>query len=89
MLDLAPRSPAPFGDRVEYRIADVTNLDGAASRTQRQSSTTSRAAHHLDRTGLRRLLPAAARRLGAGRLVNLDHIGPASQAGPPATAGCA
>jgi SAM-dependent methyltransferase len=88
MLDLAQEKLAPFGDRVEYRIADMTDLDDAGLPDQADVITTSRAAHHLDLAGLAGLYQAAARRLAPGGwLVNLDHIGPASQAGPPATAG--
>ncbi len=88
MLDLAQEKLAPFGDRVEFRIADMTDLDGAGLPDEADVITTSRAAHHLDRDGLIGFHLAAARRLKPGGwLVNLDHIGPASQAGPPATAG--
>lgn len=88
MLDLAQEKLAPFGDRVEFRIADMTDLDGAGLPDEADVVTTSRAAHHLDRDGLISFHLAAARRLAPGGwLVNLDHIGPASQAGPPATAG--
>ena len=88
MLDLAQEKLAPFGDRVEFRIADMTDLDGAGLPDEADVITTSRAAHHLDSGGLIGFHLAAARRLKPGGwLVNLDHIGPASQAGPPATAG--
>jgi SAM-dependent methyltransferase len=88
MLDLAQEKLAPFGDRVEYRIADMTDLSGAGLPERADVITTSRAAHHLDRDGLAGFYQAAARRLTPGGwLVNLDHIGPASQAGPPAVAG--
>jgi SAM-dependent methyltransferase len=88
MLELAHEKLAPFGDRVEYRIADMTDLDGAGLPDQVDVITTSRAVHHLDVGGLVAFYQAAARRLAPGGwLVNLDHIGPASQAGPPAAAG--
>jgi SAM-dependent methyltransferase len=88
MLDLAHEKLAPFGDRVEYRIVDMTDLDGAGLPDKADVITTSRAAHHLDRDGLISFYSAAARKLKPGGwLVNLDHIGPASKAGPPATAG--
>ena len=88
MLDLAHERLAPFGDRVEYHLADMTDLDGAGLPDDADVITTSRAAHHLDREGLARFYTDAARHLAPGGwLVNLDHIGPASQAGPPATAG--
>jgi SAM-dependent methyltransferase len=88
MLELARERLAPFGDRVEYRLADMTDLDHAGLPAVADVITTSRAAHHLDRDGLRAFYTAAAERLAPGGwLVNLDHIGPASQAGPPAVAG--
>ena len=88
MLDLAYQKLAPFGDRVEYHIVDMTDLDGAGLPGNADVITTSRAAHHLDRDDLISFYAAAASRLKPGGwLVNLDHIGPASQAGPPATAG--
>jgi SAM-dependent methyltransferase len=88
MVDLAHERLAPFGDRVEYHLADMTDLRGAGLPGQADVITTSRAAHHLDREGLVRFYADAAAMLKPGGwLVNLDHIGPASQAGPPATAG--
>lgn len=88
MLGLARERLAPFGDRVEYILADMTALDGAGLPDSADVITTSRAAHHLDRDILAAFYTAAARRLKPGGwLVNLDHIGPASQAGPPGVAG--
>jgi SAM-dependent methyltransferase len=88
MLGMAKERLAPFGDRVEYRLADMTDLDQAGLPPAVDVITTSRAAHHLDRAGLHAFYAAAAARLAPGGwLVNLDHIGPASQAGPPAAAG--
>jgi len=88
MLELARDRLAPFKDRVEYRLADMTDLDDAGLPAAADVITTSRAAHHLDKDGLNAFYAAAAARLTPGGwLVNLDHIGPASQAGPPATAG--
>ena len=88
MLDMAKERLAPFGDRVEYVLADMTALDGAGLPDQADVITTSRAAHHLDRAGLADFYTAVAGRLKPGGwLVNLDHVGPASQAGPPGVAG--
>ncbi|HEX6454608.1 MAG TPA: class I SAM-dependent methyltransferase [Trebonia sp.] len=88
MLDLAHERLAPFRDRVEYHLVDMTDLDGAPLPAPVDVITTSRAAHHLDRASLASFYTDVARRLKPGGwLVNLDHIGPASQAGPPATAG--
>ena len=88
MLELARQQLAPFSDRVEYFLADMTDLGGAGLPPQADVVTTSRASHHLDRDGLVRFYADTAAMLKPGGwLVNLDHIGPASQAGPPATAG--
>jgi SAM-dependent methyltransferase len=88
MLDMAKERLAPFGDRVEYVLADMTALEGTGLPDQADVITTSRAAHHFDKAGLAAFYAAAARRLKPGGwLVNLDHVGPASQAGPPGVAG--
>ncbi|HEY6495776.1 MAG TPA: class I SAM-dependent methyltransferase [Trebonia sp.] len=88
MRDMARERLAPFGDRVEYVLADMTALDGTGLPESADVITTSRAAHHLDRAGLAAFYTAVARRLKPGGwLVNLDHIGPASQAGAPGVAG--
>jgi SAM-dependent methyltransferase len=88
MLAMAEEKLAPYGDRVGFRLADMTALDDAGLPAQADVITTSRATHHLDRAGLISFYAAAAERLKPGGwLVNLDHIGPASQAGPPAAAG--
>ena len=88
MLGLAKEQLARFGDRVDYRIADMTDLDGVGLPAKADIITPSRAAHHLDRDGLLAFYTDVAARLAPGGwLVNLDHIGPASQAGPPAAAG--
>lgn len=88
MLGLAKEHLARFGDRVTYRLADMTDLSTIAGPGEADVITTSRAAHHLDRDALARFYADAASRLAPGGwLVNLDHIGPASQGGPPAEAG--
>ena len=77
MLGLARERLAPFGDRVEYRIVDMTDLAGAGLSPDADVITTSRAAHHLDREGLFAFYAQAAALLKPGGwLVNLDHIGP-------------
>ncbi|HEX3750982.1 MAG TPA: class I SAM-dependent methyltransferase [Streptosporangiaceae bacterium] len=86
MLDLARERLAPFGDRVEFRLVDMTalpaDLAGAAAPGEPGRAdviTTSRAAHHLDRAGLSRFYADAADRLSPGGwLINLDHIGPSA-----------
>jgi SAM-dependent methyltransferase len=88
MLALARETLAPFGDRVGYCLADMTALDGAGLPESADVITTSRATHHLDRDGLISFYASVAKRLKPGGwLVNLDHVGPASQAGPPGAAG--
>jgi SAM-dependent methyltransferase len=75
MLELATARLARFGDRVSYRIADMTDL-GDAVPGGADVILTSRASHHLDRGGLHGFYAAAASRLAAGGwLVNLDHTG--------------
>jgi SAM-dependent methyltransferase len=77
MLGLARDRLAPFGDRVDYRIVDMTDLAGAGLPPGADVITTSRAAHHLDRDGLFAFYAQAAALLKPGGwLVNLDHIGP-------------
>ena len=86
MLDMAHEKLAPFGDRVDYHLVDMTDL--ASLPGDADVITTSRASHHLDRDGLVSFYTEVAGKLKPGGwLVNLDHIGPASQAGPPGTAG--
>ena len=75
MLEQARERLAEFGDRVTYRIADMTDL-GAAVPDGVDVITTSRASHHLDRAGLLDFYAAAAGHLAPGGwLVNLDHTG--------------
>ncbi|HEY2523336.1 MAG TPA: methyltransferase domain-containing protein [Streptosporangiaceae bacterium] len=77
MLGLARERLAPFGDRVEFRIVDMTALGGGAIPAGADVITTSRAAHHLDRAGLAEFYTEAGQLLAPGGwLVNLDHIGP-------------
>lgn len=77
MLGLARQRLEPFGDRVEYRIVDMTDLAVGAIPAGVDVITTARAAHHLDRGGLFRFYAQAAGSLAPGGwLVNLDHVGP-------------
>ena len=78
MLDIAKVNLGRFGDRVEYRLLDMTDLSGGAIPAGVNVITTSRAAHHLDRDGLFDFYAQAAALLAPGGwLVNLDHTGPA------------
>jgi SAM-dependent methyltransferase len=75
MLEQARERLAEFGDRVTYRIADMTDL-GDAVPDGVDVITTSRASHHLDRAGLLNFYTAVAGHLAPGGwLVNLDHTG--------------
>ena len=68
MLDLAQEKLAPFGDRVEYRIADMTDLDNAGlpDAGRRHHDLQGRPPPGPDRA--RRLLPGGRAAAGAGRL---------------------
>jgi SAM-dependent methyltransferase len=77
MLDIAKERLASFGDRVSYRLVDMTALAGADLPRDVDAVLTSRAAHHLDRAGLHAFYADAAEILAPGGwLINLDHIGP-------------
>lgn len=77
MLELARERLAPFGDRVDYRILDMTDLAAGGVPDGVDVLTTSRATHHLDRQALAAFYVQAAARLAPGGwLVNLDHTGP-------------
>lgn len=77
MRDEARQRLARFGDRVEFVLADMTDLRGGALPTGIDVVTTSRASHHLDREALRAFYADAAALLAPGGwLVNLDHVGP-------------
>ena len=52
MLHLAKQRLAPYRDRVEYRLLDMTDLLGRDLPTDLDAIITSRAAHHLDAPGL-------------------------------------
>jgi trans-aconitate methyltransferase len=74
MLDLAGTRLAEFGDRVEFRTVDMTDLSSIPA--DAGLITSSRATHHLDRAGLLDFYAQAASHLAPGGwLVNLDHIG--------------
>lgn len=75
MLELAKPRLARFGERVDFRLVDMTDLTGLP--TEVDAVITSRAAHHLDRDGLADFYRDAARLLAPGGwLINLDHVGP-------------
>jgi SAM-dependent methyltransferase len=77
MLAQARERLAAYGERVEFRLADMTDLAGGGLPGGADAIITSRAVHHLDREGLRAFYAEAASRLAPGGwLINLDHIGP-------------
>ena len=78
MLERARERLAPFGDRVQFHLGDMTDLAGAGVPHGATAIVTSRAAHHLDRVELAAFYREAAAHLAPGGwLVNLDHTGPA------------
>jgi SAM-dependent methyltransferase len=90
MLGRARETLAPYGERVEFRPADMTALNPAGRPPSTDTSltaadmpagadaiVTSRAAHHLDGAGLSAFYAEAAALLAPGGwLINLDHTGP-------------
>jgi SAM-dependent methyltransferase len=80
MLHLAEQRLAPYRDRVEYRLLDMTDLLGRDLPTDIDAIITSRAAHHLDPTGLTDFYGQVAQLLAPGGwLLNLDHTGPTEE----------
>lgn len=77
MLDQAKERLAPWEGRVEFLVGDMTDLAGSGVPKGADVIVTSRATHHLDRSGLLDFYAEAAGMLQAGGwLVNLDHTGP-------------
>jgi SAM-dependent methyltransferase len=77
MLEVARERLAPYGDRVSYRLGDMTDLAAAGLPTGADVVLTSRVAHHLDAAGLAAFYTEAAGHLAPGGwLINLDHTGP-------------
>ncbi|MDR0344152.1 MAG: class I SAM-dependent methyltransferase [Nocardiopsaceae bacterium] len=75
MLGIARERLARFGDRVEFRIVDMTELGSGVIPPGADVIATSRAAHHLGAAGLAGFYGEAAALLKPGGwLVNLDHI---------------
>jgi SAM-dependent methyltransferase len=74
---IARQRLARFGDRVEYRLVEMTDLTAADLPGDADVVLSSRASHHLDQIGLANFYAQAADRLRTGGwIVNLDHIGP-------------
>lgn len=74
MEAIAREQLARYSDRIDYHIADMTDLDHLG--TNLDVIVTSRAIHHLDSDTLPAFYRAAARHLAPGGwLVNLDHTG--------------
>lgn len=77
MREKAETALADYGDRIEYRIVDMTEIDAAELPRDVDVLLTSRAVHHLDKAALHAFYAAAAGLLAPGGwLVNLDHTGP-------------
>jgi trans-aconitate methyltransferase len=73
MEEQARERLAGFGDRVEYRLVDMTELD-AAGLPAVDVLLTSRATHHLEVDELRRFYGSAASLVvSGGWIANLDH----------------
>jgi SAM-dependent methyltransferase len=80
MLELAGDALADYGERVDFRLADMTDLAGGGIPKDADVIITSRAAHHLDRDGLAAFYTEAAEHLAPGGwLINLDHTGPSDE----------
>jgi len=76
MLEQARSRLAAFSDRVEFLLGDLTDLSAAGVPDGADAWMTSRALHHLDRTGIAAFYRDATARLAPGGwLVNLDHVG--------------
>lgn len=77
MQEKAETALAGYGDRIDYHLVDMTEIDSGVLPTDVDVLLTSRAVHHLDKAGLHAFYAAAAGLLAPGGwLVNLDHTGP-------------
>jgi hypothetical protein len=75
MQELAQERLARFANRVEFRLADATDLSTAAREGAADAVLTSRFTHHLDPAGLRTFYADAGRVVGPGGwIANLDHV---------------
>jgi cyclopropane fatty-acyl-phospholipid synthase-like methyltransferase len=75
MRAIATERLASFGDRVDFRLADATELDGLARAGSIDAIVTSRVTHHLDPDGLSRFYASSRDLLGdRGWIANLDHV---------------
>ena len=80
MESIARERLARFGDRVEYRLVEMTDLSDSNLPTDADVILSSRASHHLDAAGLASFYSQAAGRLRPGGwIVNLDHMGPSDR----------
>jgi SAM-dependent methyltransferase len=77
MLEQARQRLERFGDRVDFRLGDMTDLRAAQVPSGVDALVSSRALHHLDRDGLAGFYGEVAGLLAPGGwLANLDHTGP-------------
>jgi SAM-dependent methyltransferase len=75
MLEIAGQRLAPFEDRVDYRIADATDVASLGAAGTYGAVVTSRMTHHLDPAERRAFYAAAVRLVGPGGwIANLDHV---------------
>lgn len=80
MLAVARDRLAPYGARVDFRVADMAALSAAELPGGADAVVTSRASHHLDAAGLAAFYRQAAALLAPGGwLINLDHVGAAPE----------
>lgn len=80
MEEQARANLARFGDRVEYRLVDMTELGEAGLPADADVVLSSRASHHLDPQGLVRFYGQVEQLLAPGGWVaNLDHTGRAER----------
>ena len=80
MLDAARTQLEPYGDRVEFRLLDMRELDSADDLPAADAIVTSRAAHHLPYEELLAFYRACERKLAPGGWVaNLDHTEPPAE----------
>lgn len=74
MLEMAQDKLAPFADRVDYQLVDMTDLRSAALPTDADAVISSRASHHLRAPALHSFYRDVHDHLApGGYVVNLDH----------------
>jgi SAM-dependent methyltransferase len=75
MQELAQERMGRFTSRIEFRLADATDLAAAAQEGAADAVLTSRFTHHLEPAELRAFYADAGQIVGAGGwIANLDHV---------------